>query len=108
MAVHHVEDSMQSKNFTFKCHRDGSDVYAVNSIVFHPQCVSYRLHCSIHDSSRVLSECTATKRVHFCSFSPQPEAQQCPDVGSGCMATKAREQRKGDLNERGSAGMAPL
>ena len=37
VAVHHVEDSMQSKNFTFKCHRDGNDVYAVNSIVFHPQ-----------------------------------------------------------------------
>ena len=60
MAVHHVEDSMQSKNFTFKCHRDGSDVYAVNSIVFHPQCVPYLLHCSIHDSSRVFSECTTT------------------------------------------------
>ena len=27
---------MQSKNFTFKCHRDGSDIYAVNSICFHP------------------------------------------------------------------------
>ena len=40
MAVQHVEDSMQSKNFTFKCHRDGNDVYAVNSIVFHPQCVT--------------------------------------------------------------------
>ena len=39
VAVQHVEDSMQSKNFTFKCHRDGNDVYAVNSIVFHPQCV---------------------------------------------------------------------
>ena len=40
VAVQHVEDSMQSKNFTFKCHRDGNDVYAVNSIVFHPQCVT--------------------------------------------------------------------
>ena len=37
VAVHHVDDSLQSKNFTFKCHRDGSDVYAVNSISFHPQ-----------------------------------------------------------------------
>eukprot|EP00961_Rhodomonas_salina_P168610 2272528-Rhodomonas_salina.1 len=29
----------QSKNFAFKCHRDQTtqDVYAVNSIVFHPQ-----------------------------------------------------------------------
>lgn len=37
VAVHHVEDSLQSKNFTFKCHRDGSDVFAVNSMSFHPQ-----------------------------------------------------------------------
>ena len=37
VAVHHVEDNMQQKNFTFKCHRDGNDIYAVNSISFHPQ-----------------------------------------------------------------------
>mmetsp|Transcript_12066 Transcript_12066/g.24264 ORF Transcript_12066/g.24264 Transcript_12066/m.24264 type:complete len:344 (-) Transcript_12066:2458-3489(-) len=37
VAVQHVDDSLQSKNFTFKCHRDGSDVYAVNSMSFHPQ-----------------------------------------------------------------------
>lgn len=37
VAVHHVEDSLQSKNFTFKCHRDGNDVFAVNAISFHPQ-----------------------------------------------------------------------
>ncbi|KAK9827320.1 hypothetical protein WJX81_004742 [Elliptochloris bilobata] len=37
VAVHHVEDGLQQKNFTFKCHRDGNDVYAVNSIAFHPQ-----------------------------------------------------------------------
>lgn len=36
VAVHHVEDAMQGKNFTFKCHRDGADVYAVNSMAFHP------------------------------------------------------------------------
>ena len=36
MAVHHVEDAAQSKNFTFKCHRDGADIYAVNNITFHP------------------------------------------------------------------------
>lgn len=27
---------LQGRNFTFKCHRDGSDVYPVNSISFHP------------------------------------------------------------------------
>ena len=37
MAVQHIEDAQLHKNFTFKCHRDGSDVYPVNSICFHPQ-----------------------------------------------------------------------
>lgn len=37
VAVHHVDDAMHAKNFTFKCHRQESDVYAVNSIAFHPQ-----------------------------------------------------------------------
>lgn len=36
VAVQHVEDNLQSKNFTFKCHREGSDIYSVNSISFHP------------------------------------------------------------------------
>ena len=26
--VHHVEDAAQAKNFTFKCHRDGTDIFA--------------------------------------------------------------------------------
>jgi mRNA export factor len=38
VAVHHVEDSVgQTSNFTFKCHRDDSDIYPVNSCAFHPQ-----------------------------------------------------------------------
>lgn len=38
VAVHHVEDSVgQAKNFTFKCHREGADIFSVNSIEFHPQ-----------------------------------------------------------------------
>eukprot|EP00850_Spirogloea_muscicola_P016503 SM000134S26946 [mRNA] locus=s134:206021:209437:+ [translate_table: standard] len=36
VAVQHIDDSQQSKNFTFKCHRDGNDIYAVNTIDFHP------------------------------------------------------------------------
>lgn len=40
VAVHHVEDALQGKNFTFKCHRDGNDIYSVNSIAFHPQCAA--------------------------------------------------------------------
>ncbi|GBG79401.1 hypothetical protein CBR_g29549 [Chara braunii] len=39
VAVQHLDDSHASKNFTFKCHRDQNDIYAVNSINFHP--VSY-------------------------------------------------------------------
>ncbi|CAK9862993.1 unnamed protein product [Sphagnum jensenii] len=35
--VQHIE-AQQAKNFTFKCHRDNSDVYAVNTISFHPEC----------------------------------------------------------------------
>jgi mRNA export factor len=37
VAVHHVQDQQQAKNFTFKCHRDATEVYAVNSMAFHPQ-----------------------------------------------------------------------
>lgn len=36
VAVQHIDDSQQSKNFTFKCHRDNNDIYAVNAINFHP------------------------------------------------------------------------
>jgi len=37
--ITHIQDNEASKNFAFKCHRDQTtqDVYAVNSIVFHPQ-----------------------------------------------------------------------
>ncbi|GFP98673.1 protein rae1 [Phtheirospermum japonicum] len=36
VGVHHLDDSQASKNFTFKCHRDGNDIYSVNSLNFHP------------------------------------------------------------------------
>ena len=36
VAVQHVEDALAAKNFTFKCHREGADIYAVNAISFHP------------------------------------------------------------------------
>ncbi|KAK8645822.1 hypothetical protein V6N13_119633 [Hibiscus sabdariffa] len=36
VGVHHLDDGQQSKNFTFKCHRDGSEIYSVNSLNFHP------------------------------------------------------------------------
>ena len=37
VAIHHHEDRLQSKNFAFKCHRHGNDIYAVNAIDFHPK-----------------------------------------------------------------------
>ncbi|CAA2966107.1 plant poly(A)+ RNA export [Olea europaea subsp. europaea] len=36
VGVHHIYDAQQSKNFTFKCHREGNDIYSVNSLNFHP------------------------------------------------------------------------
>ncbi|KAI9235559.1 MAG: WD40-repeat-containing domain protein [Podila humilis] len=34
--IEYFEDKDQACNFGFKCHRDGRDIYAVNSIAFHP------------------------------------------------------------------------
>ncbi|KAF3523346.1 hypothetical protein F2Q69_00049897 [Brassica cretica] len=36
VGVHHLDGSQQDKNFTFKCHRDGNDIYSVNALNFHP------------------------------------------------------------------------
>uniref|UniRef100_A0A0D9V3B6 Uncharacterized protein n=1 Tax=Leersia perrieri TaxID=77586 RepID=A0A0D9V3B6_9ORYZ len=36
VGVHHIDDGQQGKNFTFKCHRDGNDIYSVNALNFHP------------------------------------------------------------------------
>ncbi|KAK7246777.1 hypothetical protein RIF29_41647 [Crotalaria pallida] len=36
VGVHHLDESQQSKNFTFKCHREGNEIYSVNSLNFHP------------------------------------------------------------------------
>jgi len=36
VAVQHIEENMHSKNFTFKCHREDHDIYAVNHLTFHP------------------------------------------------------------------------
>jgi len=36
VAVHHVNKADETKNFAFKCHRENSDIYPVNSIAFHP------------------------------------------------------------------------
>ncbi|WCJ25773.1 Transducin/WD40 repeat-like superfamily protein [Euphorbia peplus] len=36
VGVHHLDDAQKSKNFTFKCHRDGNEIYSVNSLNFHP------------------------------------------------------------------------
>jgi len=36
-AISHVEEKDAPKNFAFKCHRIGDEVYAVNNICFHPK-----------------------------------------------------------------------
>ncbi|KAJ8625682.1 hypothetical protein MRB53_034212 [Persea americana] len=36
VGVLHVDDSQQSKNFTFKCHRHENEIYTINSLNFHP------------------------------------------------------------------------
>ncbi|XP_057803167.1 protein RAE1-like [Salvia miltiorrhiza] len=36
VGVHYLDKSQKSKSFTFRCHRDGKDVYSVNSLNFHP------------------------------------------------------------------------
>ena len=36
VAVQHVEESQAGRNFTFKCHREQDQIYAVNSCAFHP------------------------------------------------------------------------
>ncbi|CAB4286027.1 unnamed protein product [Prunus armeniaca] len=36
VGVHHLDEQQQNKNFTFKCHREGSEIYSVNSLNFHP------------------------------------------------------------------------
>ncbi|KAK7848185.1 protein rae1 [Quercus suber] len=36
VGVHHLYDSQPSQTFIFKCHRDGKDIYSVNSLNFHP------------------------------------------------------------------------
>ncbi|KAL5069387.1 hypothetical protein RYX36_020274 [Vicia faba] len=35
VGVHHLDDARLSKNFNFKCHRESSDIYFVNSLIFH-------------------------------------------------------------------------
>jgi mRNA export factor len=36
VAIHHCELANQNANFAFKCHRDHQQIYAINSIDFHP------------------------------------------------------------------------
>eukprot|EP01026_Neomeris_dumetosa_P019115 TRINITY_DN1765_c0_g1_i2.p1 TRINITY_DN1765_c0_g1~~TRINITY_DN1765_c0_g1_i2.p1 ORF type:complete len:345 (-),score=34.25 TRINITY_DN1765_c0_g1_i2:393-1427(-) len=36
IAVQYLQETSDKKNFTFKCHREGSDVYAVSAMDFHP------------------------------------------------------------------------
>lgn len=35
-AIQHIEEKDKKDDFAFKCHRDGSDIYPVSSLAFHP------------------------------------------------------------------------
>ncbi|KAG6581962.1 Protein RAE1, partial [Cucurbita argyrosperma subsp. sororia] len=52
VGVHHLDESLANKNFTFKCHRDGSEIYSVNSLNFHPA----MLRCSQPISSSTFNQ----------------------------------------------------
>ncbi|XP_048605336.1 uncharacterized protein LOC106388135 [Brassica napus] len=45
VGVHHLDDSQQNKNFTFKCHRDGNEIYSINALNFHPLLGFFSLFC---------------------------------------------------------------
>ncbi|TQD73618.1 hypothetical protein C1H46_040845, partial [Malus baccata] len=49
VGVHHLDDGLQSKNFTFKCHREGHDIYSVNSLNFHPVCYDWSKGAENHN-----------------------------------------------------------
>lgn len=36
VSIQYIDDKKQSDNFSFRCHRDGNNVYAINAISFHP------------------------------------------------------------------------
>ncbi|KAF5199803.1 mRNA export factor [Thalictrum thalictroides] len=36
VGVQHLDDAHKNKDFTFKCHREGNEIYSVNSLNFHP------------------------------------------------------------------------
>ncbi|KAI3872441.1 hypothetical protein MKW92_043113 [Papaver armeniacum] len=36
VGVYHLDDSQQAENFTLDCHREGKEVYSVDSLNFHP------------------------------------------------------------------------
>ncbi|KAG6414903.1 hypothetical protein SASPL_122278 [Salvia splendens] len=36
VSVHHLDESQSNKNYIFKCHRHGNEIYSVNSLKFHP------------------------------------------------------------------------
>ncbi|GAV72382.1 WD40 domain-containing protein, partial [Cephalotus follicularis] len=52
VGVHHLDDQQQSKNFTFKCHKDNNDIYSVNSLNFHP------LYTTIFSDFQAMSRCS--------------------------------------------------
>ncbi|KAJ1914689.1 RNA export factor gle2 [Tieghemiomyces parasiticus] len=41
IGIQYIDPKNQTNNFTYKCHRDGNDLYSVNDISFHPTYGTY-------------------------------------------------------------------
>ncbi|VAH00780.1 unnamed protein product [Triticum turgidum subsp. durum] len=70
VGVHHIDDSQQSKNFTFKCHREGNDIFSVNSLNFHP--VHHTFATAGSDGAFNFWDKDSKQRLKAFSRCPQP------------------------------------
>lgn len=68
--MHHLDDIQSSKNFTFKCHRDGNDVYAVNSLSFHPVRYFVQISCIHSFLFNLFSFLMASSCAEQCYYLP--------------------------------------
>lgn len=75
VAVQHIDDQQQAKNFTFKCHRDNNDIYAVNAINFHP--VHGTFATSGSDGGYNFWDKDSKQRLKAMARCPQPIPASC-------------------------------
>jgi mRNA export factor len=70
VGVHHIDDAQSSKNFTFKCHREGNDIFSVNSLNFHP--VHHTFATAGSDGAFNFWDKDSKQRLKAFSRCPQP------------------------------------